>query len=154
MYELNSARSTSLLGKKLNEIDTIIHKIDTNLRMGFSSLHDFDRNRVTTMRSVVRRVSFSEVSQNYSEGVATMFTAFYRGKLVPPHFNCNGPSPYPHDIIVHDKLDLAIITLCPEAGQTKAINITEALDIRLGDDVILYGHGKRASLEWSFVGLL
>ena len=102
------------LWEKLNEIDT-------NVRMGFSSLHDFDRNRVATMRSVVREISFSEVSLNCSQGVATMFTAFYRGKLArvfTPHLNCSGYSPYPNDIIVHEKLDLAIIPFCPEAEQT------------------------------------
>ena len=130
------------LWEKLNEIDT-------NVRMGFSSLHDFDRNRVATMRSVVREISFSEVSLNCSQGVATMFTAFYRGKLArvfTPHFNCSGYSPYSNDIIVHEKLDLAIIPFCPEAEQTRAINITKAPDIRLGDDVILYGHGEIAQV--------
>ncbi len=64
--------------------------------------------------------------------------------MFTPHFNCSGYSPYPNDIIVHEKLDLAIIPFCPEAEQTRAINITKAPDIRLGDDVVLYGHGEIA----------
>jgi hypothetical protein len=71
------------LWEKLNEIDTNVREIDTNVRMGFSSLHDFDRNRVATMRSVVRGISFSEVSLNCSQGVAGQ-----NGIIAKSSFSC------------------------------------------------------------------
>jgi hypothetical protein len=137
------------------EIRKIFAEVRTDLRNGFTSLRNFDQNRVAILESVTRKVSFSEVSPNCSVGTSTMFYVFYRGKfgaLLSPHFNCSGLSPYPaeriltdetHDIaVVMKALNIAVVR-CTVSGM-KALNITQMADMKLGDDVILYGHGDTA----------
>jgi hypothetical protein len=126
-----------------------IDDVNLNVRKGFSSLHDFDRNRVATMRSIVRVISFSKTTEiNCTDGSATMFFAHYRRKVAgvfAPHFNCSGYNPYPQYIFAHEKYDLAIISLCPDKG-LNAVDIARTPDIHLGDDVILYGRGHTAEV--------
>jgi hypothetical protein len=137
---------------KLDELSTTfgakLDEISNNLRTGFSLLHDFDRNRVATMRKVTEKVSFSGCAQ----GAATMFSAYYRGKVarvITPHFSCNGINPFPESIFAHEQLDLAIVSQCQDEGSS--VNITADVDIHLGDDVILYGYGETAKVWKGFI---
>ena len=41
--------------------------------------------------------------------------------------------------------DIAVVATCPVPGM-KALNITQMADIKLGDDVILFGHGDTANV--------
>jgi hypothetical protein len=137
------------MDKRFSGMEEKIDDVNLNVRKGFSSLHDFDRNRVATMRSIVREVSFSKTKEiNCTDGSATMFFAHYQRKVAgvfAPHFNCSGYNPYPQYIFAHEKYDLAIISLCPDEG-LNAVDIARTPDIHLGDDVILYGRGHTAEV--------
>jgi hypothetical protein len=77
-----------------------------------------------------------------------MFSVFYRGKVArvfAPHLNCSGVNPYPKGIFTDEFHDVAVMAKCPDRG-THALNITFVPDIRLGDDVILYGEGDIANV--------
>lgn len=79
-----------------------------------------------------------------------MFHIYYRGKfaaLFSPHFNCSGLSPYPESILTDETYDIAVAATCPVSG-IKALNITQMADIKLGDDVILYGHHGDTANVW------
>ena len=137
------------MDKRFSGVEGKIDDVNLNVRKGFSSLHDFDRNRVATMRSIVRKLSFSKTTAIIcTDGSATMFFAHYRRKVAgvfAPHFNCSGYNPYPQYIFAHEKYDLAIISLCPDEG-LNAVDIARTPDIHLGDDVILYGRGHTAEV--------
>ena len=78
--------------------------------------------------------------------VATIFT---------PHLNLSAAGiftiPGPEQVLLHPGFDFAILTKCPSASISSALNVSAYAIPELGDELIVYGHGDSASVWTGFV---
>jgi hypothetical protein len=133
--------------KKVDRLDKKVDNLENLVRAGFTGVHEFDRKRVEALKSSTNNINFNN-KETCNKGSATIFSVYYRGKIArvfAPHFNCSGVNPFPDFIFTDDFHDLAVGSQCPTPG-THAINITSSSNIKLGDDVILYGVGDTANV--------
>ena len=119
-----------------------------NLKLEFTSLHNFGRERAAILERASSRINFDKYN---CTGSATRHAFYLNGKVgqfFAPHFICstgfeeNLPEDISNGIITHPYYDVGIILQCPVSKS--AVNISSYTVAKLGDDVISYGFGDIA----------
>ena len=130
------------------KVDRKFDDVNKNLIEGFSRIHSFGRDRISTLRKATHRLNLP----NFCNGSLTRHTVYFGGLLAEvfsPHFDCSSDFDLENillNVITHDHYDLALITGCPTTEY--AINITNLADPQLGDSVVSFGYGETAK-AWS-----
>jgi hypothetical protein len=132
-----------------SEMHSEIHSLRSEVVKGFSSLHDFGRERVKAIESTSTPISFK--NSNCS-GVGTRHAVYYDGRVAEiftPHFSCADPVKTKEIFLnsgaTDDFHDLALLFGCPTKAKV-VLNITTFTTPLLGDDVISFGFGDESKV--------
>jgi hypothetical protein len=142
----------------VNLQDTVVNLQETVVNMNesftatmisvFQDLHSYSRRRVSTLKKSVGSAELTVGDKKVQFG--TSHALLRKGKVATifsPHLNLSAVGIFliPH-VLPHPRFDFAILTICPSASISSALNVSAYAIPELGDELIVYGHGDSASV--------
>jgi hypothetical protein len=129
--------------KGVKEILGALQDQNEKIVKGFSTLHNFGSDRVTTLEKISAPI---ELSSFGCVGYGTKHNVYFEGtyaQLFAPQFVCKDRSRIDGNIITCPGHDIGIIATCPESNRT-VLNISRSTTVSLGHEVVAFGFGKLA----------
>jgi hypothetical protein len=132
--------------KGVKEILGALRDQNEKIVKGFSTLHNFGSDRVTTLEKISAPIAL----KNYNcSGTGTQHYVYFNqsfAQLFTPHFQCSeNSSIHQHEVILTcPGHDVGIVANCPVSKDQKVLDISRITNVNVGDEVVAYGFGHLA----------